>query len=86
MHPDTQMLCPSGIWAVCIILLIQFTLILQLVIVFCSVLHAGLRSRVASVFGSMSRRGEIGFAILFSFLLLLLQKKKSLGLFISLFH
>lgn len=28
------------------------------------------------MFGSMSRRGEIGFAILFSFLLLLLQKKK----------
>lgn len=39
-----------------------------------SVLHAGLRFRVASVFGSVSRRGEIGFAILFSFLLLLFKK------------
>lgn len=63
-----QMLCPFGIWVFCIILLLQFTLTLQLIIVLTIiVLYAGLKSAVAPLFGSISRRGKL--ALLFFFLL-----------------
>lgn len=63
-----QMLSHLGIWGFCIILLLQFALTLQLIVVLTIiVLYEGQRSRVAHLFGIMSRRGKQ--ALLFFFLL-----------------